>query len=87
MRLAGGGCLLMEYTGQRWITRPRRDGVVEPVYGEGGDPNIPDDLPVEPQEQAWPPPDNCSGDGRAAAESQQSCLASVPGAGNKGSGS
>ncbi len=68
MRLAGGGCLIIEYTGQRWITRPRRDGAVEPMVSEGGDPLFPEDLPAEPTEQAWPPPDNCSGDGRAAVD-------------------
>lgn len=69
LRLAGGGCLLVDSVGQRWRTRPHRDDAAEPIVGgEGGDPSFPEDLPAEPPERTWAPPDNCSGDGRAAVD-------------------
>ncbi len=65
MRLAGGGCLVMEYTGQRWITAPHRGDTPEPIPEEGGDPNV--DMTLA-QDVTYGPADGCSGSGRAAVD-------------------
>jgi hypothetical protein len=69
MRLADGSCLVVEYTGQRWITRPHRDNPVD-VSSEvvlEGDEQEAEPAPA-PEAFGAEPGTSCSGDGRPALE-------------------
>lgn len=67
LRLAGGGCLVVEGSGQRWITRPVLD---KPVLGLiTGEMDIPQDYAEYEGPQAmWAPATGCTGVGIAAVD-------------------
>ena len=69
VRLAHGGCLLLESNGQRWLTSPRRepppDTAVDEPDDMGGEP-IDDEVSYDTSPMIMGSPETCSGNGDAA---------------------